>query len=311
MDPRDRALRALARTQHNLVTSAQLADIGFTKSAAEHRRRTGALEHLGRGVHRIGGVAPTSPYDSLAAALLMAGAGAAIAYDSAASHWLLPGYELLPPHVLVDRTSRVQPHPSYRLHRTRVLGPQHLTVVDGLLFTTPARTARDLAGALGLTHLGAQVDRLLSRHLSSPVDFREAHLDLQKRGRAGTVKSRAVAQVRGPGYVAPESGLEGRANHLLVDWYGFSAWRRQVDTGNDDRWIGRVDFRHRFRPVIIEIQSRLFHGSLTDVEKDDVRSADLVAAGFEVAEIPEDDVWYHPERFRASVDAALARAQPR
>jgi very-short-patch-repair endonuclease len=69
--------------------------------------------------------------------------------------------------------------------------------------------------------------------------------------------------------------------------------RRQVDSGGD-RWTGRVDFRHRWLPLVIEIQSEKYHASLSDRRADALRTAQLRTDGFVVVEISDGLVWTAP-----------------
>lgn len=308
MRDHDQQLYELAMRQHNHVTTAQLRAIGMTRSEVRCRRERGLLVRVRRGILRLGGAAPT-PHEPLMVALLHAGEEAVIGYGTAAAFYGLAAYRLDPVHVLVRREDRTGHDPGfYRPHSSRLLLPDHIVEADGLRLTTPARTMRDLAMSLDFVRLGAGVDKLWARGQLSGRQFSQVHLDLQKRGRAGTVKSRAVADVRGPEYVPPESNLEGRAGQQLATWYG-PVWRRQVETGDDVRWIGRVDLRHDFLPAIIEIDSDLYHGSLTDVAHDDARRKALEEAGFCFASVSDFVVWHDASEFRRIVDDLLARAR--
>ncbi|MFN8051678.1 MAG: hypothetical protein U0Q22_09595 [Acidimicrobiales bacterium] len=62
---------------------------------------------------------------------------------------------------------------------------------------------------------------------------------------------------------------------------------RQVDSGGTTR-TGRADFRHQTKPVILEVQSAMYHDALIDRIADAARIAALTRDGFVVREI--DDV---------------------
>lgn len=314
MDPtsHDDAIRRLASRQGNHMTHGQLAAIGLTRSALAHRRQTGMLALVRRNLYRFAGAAPT-PMDRLWAAFLHAGPRSAIAYDSAAAHWGQPGYDLLPAHVLLhrDHGHGKSSNEIYRLHTTRVLTPDHIVVVDGLPFTTPARTAADLAPGISYQRLGMEVDKLWTKGLTDGRRFRAVHTDLQRRGRAGTVKRRAVAAVRGPDYRPPESNLESRAKQILDEAFGVGVWRSQIEVGDDDGPLGRMDFVHNKQPAILEVDSDLCHTSITDTAHDEARRAAVIAAGFEVEPVFEKDIWHRPAKVIAAAEAALTRARRR
>ena len=70
--------------------------------------------------------------------------------------------------------------------------------------------------------------------------------DHAARGRAGSGVLRQLLIERGGRYAAPESELEARFI-ALVSASGLPQPERQVDLGDADSWIGRVDFVYRRR----------------------------------------------------------------
>lgn len=96
---------------------------------------------------------------------------------------------------------------------------------------------------------------------------------------------RVILDERCEGYVAPESELE--AQFLgVVRAAGLPDPERQLDLGDGDDWIGRVDHAYREFSLIIELDSRIHHSSKLDKEADARRDVRLRAAG-----------WRHIERF--------------
>jgi very-short-patch-repair endonuclease len=86
--------------------------------------------------------------------------------------------------------------------------------------------------------------------------------------------------------------------------------RRQAESGGDV-WVGRVDFRDAWLPLIAEIQSERYHTALTDTQADEVRSAALRDAGFEVIEITEHQVWHRPDEVVRLIEDARRACQLR
>jgi very-short-patch-repair endonuclease len=117
---------------------------------------------------------------------------------------------------------------------------------------------------------------------------------------------RALLDERGDDYVPPASNLERRFVGIVTQ-AGLPDMRRQVDSGDDDRWVGRVDFRDARLPLVVEIQSETFHSALTDRLDDEARLSALRAAGFEVVEITEEQVWHRPRDVVRAVQEARAR----
>jgi very-short-patch-repair endonuclease len=114
---------------------------------------------------------------------------------------------------------------------------------------------------------------------------------------------RELLDARPSGYRPPESNLESRFQKVLRrDLQPTMA--RQLDVGNDEAWLGRVDFIDRDRRVIVEVQSDLHHTSVSDVRDDQKRRAALTTAGWSVCEVGEWELWHQPTEVQARVRAA-------
>jgi hypothetical protein len=143
--------------------------------------------------------------------------------------------------------------------------------------------------------------RLLSgRSLRALVD------ETSIQGRPGLGVLRALLGERGDDYVPPASNLESRFAAIVAQ-AGLPEMRRQVDSGDGDRWVGRVDFRDAHLPLVVEVQSETFHSALSDRVHDRIRSSALRAAGFEVVEVTEEQVWHRPHEVVRAVREARAR----
>lgn len=84
--------------------------------------------------------------------------------------------------------------------------------------------------------------------------------------------------------------------------------RRQVNTGDETGWIGRVDLRAVDLPLILEVQSERFHSSLIDKQMDALRIERLEQAGFVVVEVTDVQVWHRPHELLAVVRDGRRRA---
>ena len=109
-------------------------------------------------------------------------------------------------------------------------------------------------------------------------------------------------RTRPPDYTPAGSALEERFESTLPSELR-SRLRRQVGVGAEDGSIGIVDYRHRLRPLILEINGEAIHASITARNADGARDAALVQAGFEVMVVWEYDVFHQPHRV---VDALRA-----
>jgi very-short-patch-repair endonuclease len=299
-------VREVAATQHGLFTTSQAHDAGVDREALRRWRRTGEISHV---VGRVWAFASSPPTErrSAMAALLREGDDAALATSSAAALLGLPGFELLPAHVMRFRANRDPRGPAG--HTSTRYHPGHVTRIEGLRVTTAARTLFDLAARLHPDRVARLTDRCLSLRLTVYGDLVDMLEELQGRGRPGIRAMRSIIELRSdPGYQPTDSSLEHRFEQVLRH-HGLRGFERQVVVGDDAGVIGRVDYTHRQLPVIAEIQSELYHRSLLDRRRDDVRLRRLRSSGWIVVEIAEVDVWHHPQRVVSALHAALRSAR--
>jgi len=302
----------ISAQQHGLIRVSQLVEIGVPSGSLAHAISVGHLERLSDRVLRIAGSAPTNDQLAMAAALDVP--GGAVAVHSAAALWQLPGFELEPLHVLTDRTPHRGGHRLGIVHTSVRFSPSELAELRGIPVTSPMRTLCDLAGRLHWDRLDLLCERMLAKRLLRVAQLHEHVAGLPRRGGArGTAAIRRLALERGPDHRPVESGLEHRFESILRD-AGEAPFERQVDLGDDDGWIGRVDFVDRSLRIIVEVQSDLFHSGRVDRARDDIRISRFRRAGWTVLEIREFDIWHRPDRVLTMVrDArrAARRAEPK
>ncbi len=267
--------------------------------------RSGQWERVTSLVLRRTG-SPATDRRSAVEAVLDAGPRARLSHISAGRAWGLKGCSLRPfQAVRAATTSRVSTLASVR--RVEHLPVRWVTNLDGIPIVRPELLAMQLFDVCAPTRAATLTDRLWSYRLLSGRSINALLEELGARGRNGTAGLRAYFEVRGIDYTPPASGLEGRAMQLLDE--ADIPMERQVDTGDDDRWIGRVDFRHPTLPLVLEIQSELHHSALVDKEADEARIKALEAAGFVVVEVTDDTVWSRPGQFVAEVRDGVERAR--
>ena len=178
-----------------------------------------------------------------------------------------------------------------------------ITTHNGIRVVRPELCIYQLCGLVHPGRAERALDTGLSMGLVTIPSMRMCLTELRRRGRNGTTVLDVLLDVRPIGYVPVATGLEAR----FVQVVGGN-WRRQVDSGGE-MWAGRVDFRHEFHPVIVEVQSQRYHGSLSSEQDDKIRRAKLEAAGFIVAEVWDNDLWYAPDEARRIVQAAVLAAR--
>jgi hypothetical protein len=297
----DANIDALISTQHGCVAAWQLRDLGAaSKEITRLRQSPQWIERSKRVLVRSG--FPTTPEQQACAAVLEAGPLGALGSLSGAALWRLgASYRLLPAWVMADAADRSFPGSVGRIFPRVGIGDRWITTYRGIRVVRPELCIYQLCGHVNPKRAERALDTGLSMGLVTVGSMQMCLAAIRQRGRNGTSVLESLLDVRPLDYVAPATGLEAR----FIEIVG-GDWRRQVDSGGE-LWAGRVDFRHRVHPVIIEVQSERYHAALPFRRDDDERRAKLEAAGFIVGEVWDRQLWYAPDEARSIVRAALRR----
>lgn len=251
---------------------------------------------------RLLGAEPT--FEShVMAAVLGARTGVVASHRCAAVLFGLPGFG----RQVVELTALpggVVRRPDVTSHTTNCLPVSQRTEVRSIPVTSIGRTLMDLTAVLQPQHVERVLDYALSRGLVSFDALVRVYLEVARRGRRKLVVFRELLEARGPGYVPPESELEARFIELLRS-AALSEPRRQVDLGDGDGWIGRVDFLFGRDRLVVEVDGALFHSGLADRRSDAERDRRLVAAGFRVRRFGWGDVVGNPAQVVEDLAALL------
>jgi hypothetical protein len=299
----DDRLLQLAASQHGLITRTQARRVvGASFGAVDHLVRSGRWEPVGDEVLRLKG-SPPGRGQLVMSKVLDAGPDGRLAYRSAARWWGVTGASLEPVHVV--RTSRSHRRPEgVVLHTARSVPDRWTARLDGVPIVRPELLALQLFASEPWRRAERWVDALWSMRLLDGRSLARLLHDLGARGRNGTAGLREYLEPRGQAYVPPASGLESRTMQVLSA-AGIDVVP-QVDSGDEERWTARVDFRHRWLPVIVEVQSERHHAALSDRSADRERIEQLRAAGYAVVEVTDVEVWTQPDLVIARVAAAIA-----
>jgi hypothetical protein len=163
---RDVAISALANRQHGVVSRSQLAELGLTRRAIEHRLETGRLHPLHRGVYAVGHRVLTRDAARMAATLVAE--DAVLSHRSAGALWGIHNSDRGRIDVTVPRYLR--PRARLDIHQAR-LPPDEITTHHGIPVTTPARTLLDLAAILDPTRFERAATEAEIRRLTSPTSL--------------------------------------------------------------------------------------------------------------------------------------------
>jgi very-short-patch-repair endonuclease len=314
----DHLLRPLAARQLGLVTVEQAMAVGATSDVLRRMVDGRRWERATPRILRLLGT-PTSLEQRALASVLDAGHGGALSHSSSLAHWGVAGNRLRPFHVTRTRDRANRPGRLATVHEPLVLPEHHVVELDGIRVTVPARALIEVAGMRRrgaelpwwVDRIARMVDTAWAQRLVSGASLRAMVDELSERGRPGLRVMRQVLAERGEGYVPPASGLEARVAQILAR-AGLGSMRRQVDLGDQHRWIGRVDFVDEPPSrVVLEVQSERFHSSLIDRQLDGERRKRLARAGYEVVEVTDVDVWHRPHVVVEAVTEARRRDRRR
>jgi very-short-patch-repair endonuclease len=263
----DSQIARLAETQRGNVTLRQLRELGLSREAVRHRRRTGRLVKRHRGVYAWG-TPPTDWLSRAHAGHLAAGFGSTLCGTACAAT-----LGALPPPAgpihLIRPTSRGA-HPGLIIHREE-LPPSDRGRCHGLPVTSPARLMLDLAATeprqvVDRVYNELQVLRLLTgRQLAERLP-----------GWGGRRGIGVLRELVGDDLGATRSVLEDlflpmvrradlpvpRINELVEGWLVDAVWREQR--------------------VIVELDGRRFHDTDPRFQSDRARSNALAARGWVV-----------------------------
>jgi len=265
-DPSDRAVAELARTQHGVVTRAQLRALGLGDDAVDWRVRKRRLHRVHRGVYVVGYPHLTRNGRFLAA-VLACGDGAALSHVSGAVLWGMLNGGGGKIHVTAGTRRR---RPGLIVHET-ALEEGEVTTRSGILVTKPARTLIDLADVAPR--------RTLERALDEAEYLRLDCTGLAPRhGRSGSGRLSSVLAVHAAGSTRTRSHLE-ELFLALCDKHDLP--RPEVNVHVEGY---ECDFVWREQRLIVETDGATAHGTTRAMKRpgpgcraDDRRVARLAA----------------------------------
>lgn len=204
------------------------------------------------------------------------------------------------PSVVVVGARQVKPNPMLMAWHWH-LDPREVVSVDGVLVTTPARTAYDLGRRLPLLEAVTAIDELCWIGCTEPTTvLRSAELHP---GARGLVALRRAVALADPG---AESPWETRTRLALV-MGGLPRPETQIEVFDGcGKFVGRVDLGWRRWRVAVEYDGA-HHRDPAQFAQDLRRHNRLTAAGWTAIRVTAADV-LRPDDLLAQVKVALARA---
>jgi very-short-patch-repair endonuclease len=287
----------LAAAQHGVVARAQLVDLGLSRSAIEHRLRTGRLHPVMPGVYAVGRPELTR-HGRWMAAVLCCGQRAVLSHVSAGALW---GFAVEGgPLVDVSVRSRAGRRPrGIRLHRRVALHSAAETMRERIPVTAVVQTLVDLAVQLPPPRLERAVNEADRLDLIDPENLREA-LGAYA-GQPGVRRLRTLLDQRT--FRMTDSELERRFLEI-VDSLGLERpLTRDFVNGF------RVDFQWPALGLVVETDGLRYHRTPAQQTRDRRRDQAHTAAGLAQLRFTHEQVRHEPNHVRRMLGALVRRLE--
>jgi very-short-patch-repair endonuclease len=280
--------------QHGVVSSRQLASLGFSRRSIQHRIARGRLHRVMRGVYAVGRPELTRRGFWMAA-VLACGPGAVLSHRSAAALWGIRREAAAVIEVSLASTNRRR-RPGIRVHRRRRMEPDELALREGIPLTSPIRTLIDLAAVVEGGALERAVNEADRLDLVNPERLREALDGLPRL--PGVARLRALLDLRT--FRLTDSELERRFL-ALTSRAGLPPPRtRQRVNGF------RVDFFWPELGLVVETDGLRYHRTPSQQARDVVRDQAHAAAGLTSLRFTHVQVRFEATRVGETLVAVIA-----
>jgi Protein of unknown function (DUF559) len=291
---RSRGAWELAGRQHGVVARRQLSELGFTKSAIEHRVARGRLHLVMHGVYAVGWPRLTDRRRWMAA-VLACGEGAALSHHSAAALWGIGKERRDRIDVSVRRRCELR-RPGLKVRGRPALDPDDITSKDGIPVTAVARTLVDLATELDEVAVERAVNEADKRDLIDPDELRTA-LDRYE-GEPGAPLLRRLLDKRT--FRLSDSDLEIFFRPIAAKAGLPPPLSKQIVNG----W--EVDFYWPDLGLVVETDGLRYHRTASTQTRDARRDRAHSLAGMTPLRFAHYEVRYEPDRVRNELRRAAA-----
>ncbi len=305
----DRAVTALAASQHGAFGIRQAAKRGVTEKERRVRVARGQWIVAGDGVLVIAGSPRTWRQELMVGTLA---SGGAVSHRAAAVLTELDGLEGEPLEILLPRNSHGRV-PGFTVHRTVLLDPRDICTVDGIPTTNVARTLCDLGAVVS----DEVVEQALDDALRSGYSLRwiTDTLDrVDRPGRSGTAALRRVLARPDRVGRTPDSRFERLIERVIVAGSLPRPVRQHPVCDASGKLLGTIDVAWPDLKLGIEATSKRWHGALSQIRRDIFRDGAITDLGWKLL-YPEWRDAIDPSTFidvtaRAYRQRALARRRP-
>jgi very-short-patch-repair endonuclease len=271
----DSAVAALARDRGGAFRRSDLRAIGVDGQLERRRRAAGRWIDEGAGVLTLADH-PRSIEQRRWVGLLAGGDAALLAFEGAADLHRLEGVRRGLVVVTVDHPLHLRLQ-GITYHQLDDVLAAHRTTLSGYPVTTAARTIVDLAAVLGFVRLQAAVQDAVIRRLTTFGEIARVLRTVRRRGKPGVRKLLLVLDSLA-GEPPPASEAE-RLLHLAARRAGVTLVRQHPLPGRA-HVVGLVDGAVLPSRLVLEADSRTWHGRLQAMAKDRARDREAARAGW-------------------------------
>jgi very-short-patch-repair endonuclease len=290
-----RAAWAIAKRDQNIVSRAELLEVGFHPKAIEHRVKTKRLHPQARGVYSVGSPHLTK-YGRWMVAVKRCGPGAVLSFLSAAVLWGL--WEKEPDRISVTVPRNRRPRAQDMTPHRRDLPRRALTRHHGIPVTSVVQTLIDLATILTRDQLERVIGQADAKNVIRADALRE-RLETEDGRGARTLKETLDRD----SFVLSHSELE-RLFIPLAERAGLPRPESQRQLGS-----ARVDFYWPELNLVVECDSLRYHRTQLQQAEDRARDHAHLLAGRTCLRFTHHQVAHEPGHVVA-VLASTRTAQP-
>lgn len=290
-DP-DAAIELLAAAQHGVISRAQAIHAGLSGRAIRHRLESGRWRHLAPSVYGFPGN-PDTWWRRVWIAHLHAGPESAVSHRSSGRMQQLGPIEGEPIDLIVPRHKAAIGTDGVRRFRLTDLRPEHVTTVDGLPVTTPARTIVDLASVLSPSRLRRIVEHSEVTRRCPLVAVAATLDDLRGSGKPGVRALCDVLDEMGPGEI-PRSQLERYADEV-IDLTRLPRPRHEYPLPTVALLKGFVDRCWPDVRLIVEADGRRWHTRRAQIALDHDRDLEAARCGYQTLRLTWERLRSDPE----------------
>ncbi|HTN79078.1 MAG TPA: hypothetical protein VMK16_05340 [Acidimicrobiales bacterium] len=297
----ERAVAALAASQHSALGRRQAASLGFTARMAATRLRSGVLSEPVPGV-LVFTTAPRSWRQQLMVATL-ARAGAVVSHEAAAALHGLDGFAEGPLAVTV-RPSQHHLITGFTVHRA-ILAREDRMAVDAIACTNLARTLCDLGAVVKPDKLEQALDDALRRGVSERW-IRETLDRVDRPGPSGTAALRRVLDLPDRAGLVPDSWFERLVERLLQGSVLPAPVRQHEVHETGGSRVAYLDLAWPEVGLAVEPSGAKAHAGVRRTRRDHMRDAWLTVEDWEVMYAVWNDL-DRPDRFLRAVEQVYLR----